>query len=189
MGVDEQVVDWRRHLHRQPEVSFEEHETSAFVAATLEDVGLAVERTFKRNAAVLPIYQLLVAFVFFVGFVAVLQVKLPEDGTDLALLAVAKDAFPAWFVGLIGSAGVLSALVPGSMLLIASATTVAKNGYPALPAAGRRARAARLGKQVRRAGGDCGRRRDGRGQHVHARRGRGAPVGALRPRWAAGAGR
>jgi SSS family solute:Na+ symporter len=36
-------------------------------------------------------------------------------------------AFPQWFVGLIGSAGILCALVPGSMLLIASATTVAKN--------------------------------------------------------------
>src|SRR3954466_12007271 len=85
------------------------------------------ENVFRRNAAVLPIYQLLIAFVFFVGFAAVLKVKLPEDGTDLALLAVAKDAFPQWFVGLIGSAGVLCALVPGSMLLIASATTVAKN--------------------------------------------------------------
>src|SRR4051794_26655081 len=85
------------------------------------------EDTFRRNAAVLPIYQLLIAFVFFVGFAAVLKVKLPEDGTDLALLSVSKDAFPQWFVGLIGSAGVLCALVPGSMLLIASATTVAKN--------------------------------------------------------------
>ena len=86
------------------------------------------ENVFKRNAAVLPLYQLLIAFVFFVGFAAVLRVpNLPSDGTDLALLSVAKDAFPAWFVGLIGSAGVLCALVPGSMLLIASATTVAKN--------------------------------------------------------------
>ena len=31
MGVDEDVVAWRRHLHRHPEVSFEEHETAAFV--------------------------------------------------------------------------------------------------------------------------------------------------------------
>jgi len=86
------------------------------------------ENVFRRNAAVMPLYQLLIAFVFFVGFAAVLQVpSLPSDGTDLALLSVAKDAFPSWFVGLIGSAGVLCALVPGSMLLIASATTVAKN--------------------------------------------------------------
>src|SRR4051794_30950736 len=85
------------------------------------------ERVFKRNAIFMPLYQLLIAFVFFVGFVAVLKVKLPAHGTDLALLSVSKAAFPRWFVGLIGSAGVLCALVPGSMLLIASATTIAKN--------------------------------------------------------------
>src|SRR3954469_16573674 len=85
------------------------------------------EKVFKRNAAIMPIYQLLIAFVFFVGFAALLKVRLPEGSTDLALLSVSKDAFPAWFVGLIGSAGILCALVPGSMLLIASATTVAKN--------------------------------------------------------------
>lgn len=43
-GVDEDVVAWRRHLHRHPEVSFEEHETSAFVAATLEGFGVEVSR-------------------------------------------------------------------------------------------------------------------------------------------------
>jgi SSS family solute:Na+ symporter len=86
------------------------------------------ENVFRRNAAVMPIYQLLIAFVFFVGFAALLKTpNLPKTGTDLALLTVSKDAFPQWFVGLIGSAGILCALVPGSMLLIASATTVAKN--------------------------------------------------------------
>jgi solute:Na+ symporter, SSS family len=84
------------------------------------------EDTFRRNAAFMPLYQLLIAFVFFVGFAALL--KAPKlDDTDLALLSVSKDAFPQWFVGLIGSAGVLCALVPGSMLMIATATTIAKN--------------------------------------------------------------
>src|SRR3954453_16877374 len=86
------------------------------------------EDVFRRNAAFMPLYQLLIAFVFFVGFAAVLKApKLGADGSDLALLSVAKDAFPRWFVGLIGSAGVLCALVPGSMLMIATATTIAKN--------------------------------------------------------------
>ena len=86
------------------------------------------ENVFRRNAAIMPLYQLLIAFVFFVGFAAVLKVPgLGAGETDLALLSVAKDAFPQWFVGLVGSAGILCALVPGSMLLIASATTVAKN--------------------------------------------------------------
>jgi SSS family solute:Na+ symporter len=84
------------------------------------------ENVFRRNAVFMPLYQLLIAFVFFVGFAAVLQVPKLAD-SDLALLSVVKDAFPQWFVGVIGSAGVLCALVPGSMLLVASATTVAKN--------------------------------------------------------------
>src|SRR3954452_2146763 len=48
-GVDEQVVAWRRHLHRHPEVSFQEHETSAYVASALEELGLAVERPTKTS--------------------------------------------------------------------------------------------------------------------------------------------
>jgi aminobenzoyl-glutamate utilization protein A len=44
MVVDD-VVAWRRHLHRHPEPSFEEHGTSAFVAEVLGAMpGLAVER-------------------------------------------------------------------------------------------------------------------------------------------------
>jgi amidohydrolase len=39
------VVAWRRHLHSHPELSFHEHETSRFVAATLESFGgLELER-------------------------------------------------------------------------------------------------------------------------------------------------
>ena len=34
------LVGWRRHLHRTPELSFHEHETAAFVAATLRETGL-----------------------------------------------------------------------------------------------------------------------------------------------------
>ena len=40
---------WRRHLHRHPEVSFDEHETSAWVAETLEGFGLAVERPTETS--------------------------------------------------------------------------------------------------------------------------------------------
>src|SRR3954454_12788144 len=43
VGVDEDVVAWRRHLHRHPEVSFKEHETSAWVAERLDGFGLSVE--------------------------------------------------------------------------------------------------------------------------------------------------
>jgi amidohydrolase len=38
------MVRWRRHLHRHPELSFQEHETSRMVADLLESWGLEVRR-------------------------------------------------------------------------------------------------------------------------------------------------
>jgi SSS family solute:Na+ symporter len=91
------------------------------------------EDVFRRNAIFMPLYQLLIAFVLLVGFVAVVRLPgLGEDQTDGALLGISQQAFPDWFVGLIGSAGMLCALVPGSMLLIASSTIVARNIFRAL---------------------------------------------------------
>jgi amidohydrolase len=49
MGVAEQVVEWRRHLHRHPEPSFHEHETAAWVAARLEEIGLEPERPTQTS--------------------------------------------------------------------------------------------------------------------------------------------
>jgi SSS family solute:Na+ symporter len=88
------------------------------------------ERVFRQNAIVMPLYQLILAFVFFVGFAAVLKVpglKGPE--IDLALFRLSIAAFPPWFVGVIGAAGVLTALVPGSMIMMSAATLLANNIY------------------------------------------------------------
>ncbi len=50
MGVDDDVVAWRRHLHRNPEVSFQEHETSAWIAERLSEFGgLEVERPTETS--------------------------------------------------------------------------------------------------------------------------------------------
>ncbi len=88
------------------------------------------ERSFRRNAVLLPLYQLILLFVFFVGFAAILQVpglKGPE--MDLSLFHLSLKTFPPWVVGVIGGAGVLTALVPGSMIMMAAATLVANNIY------------------------------------------------------------
>jgi amidohydrolase len=37
-----EMVAWRHHLHRNPELAFEEHETASFVARTLASLGLKV---------------------------------------------------------------------------------------------------------------------------------------------------
>ncbi|MGO4530858.1 M20 family metallopeptidase [Paenibacillus sp. 2TAF8] len=38
------MVEWRRHLHRNPEVSFHEEKTSSFVADMLDSFGIEVKR-------------------------------------------------------------------------------------------------------------------------------------------------
>jgi SSS family solute:Na+ symporter len=92
---------------------------------------------FRKNAVMLPLYQLVILFVFFAGFAAILVVPgLKGADGDLSLLRMSKQAFGPWSVGLIGAAGLLTALVPGSMILISAATLVAQNIYrPAVPTA------------------------------------------------------
>src|SRR4051794_33154638 len=90
------------------------------------------ERAFRRNAALLPLYQIILLFVFFVGFAAILKVPgLKGADIDLSLLRLSVQTFDPWFVGVIGAAGVLTALVPGSMILMASATLLANNIFRA----------------------------------------------------------
>jgi len=43
VNVDEQVVLDRRYLHAHPELGFQEHQTAAFVAGRLRDLGLEVQ--------------------------------------------------------------------------------------------------------------------------------------------------
>lgn len=86
--------------------------------------------SLRRNACILPLYQLILLFVFFVGFAAVLQVPGLRGGDiDLALFKIAIKTFDPWFVGVIGAAGVLTALVPGSMIVMTAATLIADTVY------------------------------------------------------------
>ena len=69
-------------------------------------------------------------FRIFAGFAAILQVPgLKGADVDLSLFRLALQTFDPWFIGIIGSAGVLTALVPGSMLVMAASTLLAKNIY------------------------------------------------------------
>jgi SSS family solute:Na+ symporter len=84
------------------------------------------ERTFRRNAIILPLYQLILLFVFFCGFAAILQIP-GLASVDQSLFRLSIATFNPWFVGVIGAAGVLTALVPGSMILIAASTLIAND--------------------------------------------------------------
>jgi SSS family solute:Na+ symporter len=88
------------------------------------------DKVFRQNAIVMPLYQLILAFVFFAGFAAVLKVPgLTGPSIDLALFRVSMQTFDPWFVGVIGAAGVVTALVPGSMIMMTAATLLANNIY------------------------------------------------------------
>ncbi len=84
--------------------------------------------TLRRNAVVMPLYTITLAFVFFAGFTAVLVVPGLPDG-DLSLLTIVRTSFPAWFLGVIGGAGALTAMVPAAILILTAATLFAKNFY------------------------------------------------------------
>jgi solute:Na+ symporter, SSS family len=82
--------------------------------------------TLRRNAVVMPLYSLTLVFIFFAGFATVLAVPDMSNG-DLALLTAVRRSFPPWFLGVVGGAGALTAMVPASILMLTAATLFAKN--------------------------------------------------------------
>ncbi len=47
-GLHADMIGWRRHLHRHPELSFHEHRTAAFVAGVLRNEGIEVREDVGR---------------------------------------------------------------------------------------------------------------------------------------------
>ena len=87
-------------------------------------------RVFRKNAIMLPVYQLILLFVYFVGFAAVLKVPgLKGAASNLALFKLVVAELPPWVVGIVGAAGVLTAMVPGSMITMTAATLISRNLY------------------------------------------------------------
>jgi len=84
--------------------------------------------TLRRNAVVMPLYTITLGFIFFAGFTAFLVVPGLSNG-DLALLTIVRKSFPAWFLGVVGGAGALTAMVPASIFILTAASLFAKNLY------------------------------------------------------------
>lgn len=105
------------------------------------------ERAFRKNAIILPLYQLILLFVAFVGFAAILKVPGLQGGNiDLSLFRLSIESFDPWFIGVIGAAGMLTALVPGAMIIIAVATMLANNVYRVVHARADDAQITRMAK-------------------------------------------
>jgi len=84
--------------------------------------------TLRRNAVLMPLYTITLAFIFFVGFTAFLVVPGLSNG-DLSLLTIVRKALSPWMLGVIGGAGALTAMVPASILILTASTLFCKNLY------------------------------------------------------------
>ena len=84
--------------------------------------------TIKRNAVIMPLYQLPILLLLLVGFTALMAIPGLKDG-DFAFLSIVNKAYPQWFMGFVGAAGAVTAMVPASILVLFASTLLAKNVY------------------------------------------------------------
>ncbi|MBZ5496939.1 MAG: sodium:solute symporter family protein [Acidobacteriia bacterium] len=84
--------------------------------------------TIKRNAIIMPLYQLPILLILFVGFTALMVIPGLKDG-DFAFLSLVNKTYPSWFMGFVGAAGAVTAMVPASILVLFASTLIAKNVY------------------------------------------------------------
>jgi SSS family solute:Na+ symporter len=82
--------------------------------------------TLRRNAIAMPLYTVTLPLLFFVGYAAILITPGLKNG-DLALLLTVRKTFPPWFLGVVGGAGALTAMVPAAILILTAGTLFAKN--------------------------------------------------------------
>ena len=94
--------------------------------------------TIRRNAAILPAYSLMLAFLALLGYAAIYEVGKGHisvfglDGKANAQLAVPHLFaywFPSWFAGVALAAIAIGALVPAAIMSIAAANLFTRNIY------------------------------------------------------------
>jgi len=91
------------------------------------------ERVIRRNAAILPLYQLALVPVIIVGLTC--AAKAAEDAgfaesiahPDHAMLVALVEFFPAWVAGAIGAGGLAAAISTASALILVAANLIARN--------------------------------------------------------------
>ncbi len=86
------------------------------------------DKVIKRNAIIMPFYQIPILLIFLVGFTAFLVIPELKNG-DLAFLELVNRTYPPWFMGFVGAAGAVTAMVPSAILVLFASTLLAKNVY------------------------------------------------------------
>ena len=88
------------------------------------------DKVIKRNAIIMPFYQIPILLIFMVGFTALLVIPGLENG-DLSFLSLVNQTYPPWFMGFVGAAGAVTAMVPAAILVLFASTLLSKNVYRA----------------------------------------------------------
>jgi SSS family solute:Na+ symporter len=82
----------------------------------------------RRNAALLPVYSLLLGFLALLGFCALAAGYTTTNNSSIVPMLI-KQFFPDWFAGVAQAAIVIGALVPAAIMAIGSANLFASNVF------------------------------------------------------------
>jgi SSS family solute:Na+ symporter len=97
------------------------HSITSVLAARSREV-------IRRNAAMLPMYSLLLGLLALLGYCAVAAGIAAKDASSVVPLLFARY-FPGWFTGLADAAVVIGALVPAAIMSIGAANLFASNVF------------------------------------------------------------
>lgn len=84
-------------------------------------LGAKNPNVLRRNAMIMPFYQVLLFVPILLGLAAVFVVPGLAD-SNLAMFELVVDSMPAWLVGLVGVAGALSSIVPMAVFMLVIGT-------------------------------------------------------------------
>jgi SSS family solute:Na+ symporter len=91
------------------------------------------ERVVRRNAGILPLYQLALVPVIVVGFTCAAKAGLDPafaakiDKPDHAMLVALVGHFPPWLAGLVGAGALAASISTASALILTASNLVARN--------------------------------------------------------------
>ncbi|MCZ2402842.1 sodium:solute symporter [Paenarthrobacter sp. Z7-10] len=90
--------------------------------------------TIRKNAALLPLYSLVLGFLALLGYVAIAAGTKPIElngkiNPQLIVPQLFLDNFPSWFAGIALAAIAVGALVPAAIMSIAAANLFTRNIY------------------------------------------------------------
>ena len=91
--------------------------------------------TIRKNAALLPLYSLMLGFLALLGYVAIAAGTKPVEldgktiNPQLVVPQLFLDNFPSWFAGIALAAIAVGALVPAAIMSIAAANLFTRNIY------------------------------------------------------------